>query len=652
MNITENYIGYDIENYIGYDALVSYLIESKNHLTYRGFLNLNQDIIIISSLNSLTNSSLTLDKWQNFDITWYKRFLNAAKNLFEPDIFDALKDKIKAEHLQRIKELQIFWQEIIKEFNKKKKNLVETSQSDLPKKKQEVINECDKKNLILAKISQPDTLLSKKIGKDSIKNLSELLQPDLQIIKEYEKENLLLAKISQPDTSLSKKTGKDSIKNLSELLQPDLQVIKEYEKENLLLAENSQPDVLLTKKTVKIPVKNLSETSQSVLPNQFTDFCYDILHELENKSYANLFYKYVEKDVKNKVIENPMDLFTINLKLKNNQYTSLEEFEKDIRLIFCNCYTYNDIKSEVYSSGKALECIFNKKWNEKLIHQDRQTRELKRQTKELKRVRDNDTEDTDRSWKKQIQILEQNKNNLMYRQVVNDALLVASAYENLVIGNIIPFIEILKTFLLTRSKMSLTLANESMLQAIVESLLPLKYRIPELSLVMDGKKLKGSGRFGYSDIFVLKGIGDNYISLELKYISLVGLIKNQKVEFGANELENLDKILEKENEEILLKRSYTYWSKELRKTNQTTIGEILNNGISQLKSYMNTISKGKVVNYSSSGVLDKRIEIIKSNPNKLKGFVILVIGFRRILWKPIDEEVISNYNYNKIQSIY
>ncbi|EXX56702.1 Bdf1p [Rhizophagus irregularis DAOM 197198w] len=336
-----------------------------------------------------------------------------------------------------------------------------------------------------------------------------------------------------------------------------------------------------------------------------------------------------------------MDLFTINLKLKNNQYTSLEEFEKDIRLIFCNCYTYNDDESEVYSSGKALECIFNKKWNEKLILQGN------KQTRELKRVRDNDTEDTDRSWKKQIQILEQNKNNLMYRQVVDDALLIASAYENLVIGNIIPFIEILKTFLLTRSKMSLSLANESMLQAIVENLLPLKYRIPELSLVMDGKKSKGSGRFGYSDIFVLKGIGDNYISIELKYISLVGLIKNHKVEFGANELENLDKILEKENEEILLKRTYTYWSKELRKTNQTTIGEILNDGISQLKSYMNTISKGKVANYSSSGVFDKRIEIIKSNPNKLKGFVILVIGFRCILWKPI-EEVLVNYNYNKI----
>ncbi|PKB95517.1 hypothetical protein RhiirA5_436570 [Rhizophagus irregularis] len=164
---------------------------------------------------------------------------------------------------------------------------------------------------------------------------------------------------------------------------------------------------------------------------------------------------------------------------------------------------------------------------------------------------------------------------------------------------------------------------------------------------MDGTKSKGSGRFGYSDIFILKGTGDIYISLELKYISLVGLIKNQKDKFGANELENLDKILEKESEEILLKRSYTYWSKEFKKTNQTTINEILNDGINQLESYMNTISKGEVINYFSSGVFDKRIKIIKSNPNKLKGFVVLVIGFRRILWKPV-KEVMSNYIYNTI----
>ncbi|GET02525.1 hypothetical protein GLOIN_2v1476919 [Rhizophagus clarus] len=91
------------------------------------------------------------------------------------------------------------------------------------------------------------------------------------------------------------------------------------------------------------------------------------------------------------------------------------------------------------------------------------------------------------------------------------------------------------------------------------------------------------------------GIGDNYIGLELKYISLVGLVKNQNTKYDANELENLDKMLEKEKEEFLLKRPYSYWSKEYKKTNQTTI----------------------------------------------------VVGFHRILWKPV-EEVISDYTYNKI----
>ncbi|GBB91482.1 hypothetical protein RclHR1_01880013 [Rhizophagus clarus] len=252
-------------------------------------------------------------------------------------------------------------------------------------------------------------------------------------------------------------------------------------------------------------------------------------------------------------------------------------------------------------------------------------------------------------WTKQMEVLEKNKDKLLYRHVVNNALLVASAYENLVEGNIIPFIKSLKTFLLARSQMSLYSADEPVLQAIVESLLPLIYRIPELSLVMDGKKEKGCGRFGYSDIFILKDIGDSNsnVSLELKYISLSGLMKNQKNKFGANDLENLDKVLEKEKEEILLKRLHTYWSKEHKETRQITIGEVLNNGVNQLKSYMNIISKGKTADYYSSGVFDKRVKITKSDPNKLKGFVVLVIGFRRVLWRSA-EEVTSNYTYNKV----
>ncbi|GES81853.1 hypothetical protein GLOIN_2v1781474 [Rhizophagus clarus] len=411
-------------------------------------------------------------------------------------------------------------------------------------------------------------------------------------------------------TSFPKKTSKDQ----SAIITTVTSLSKEMIEQNLTVAS-------LPKKKVKTSVENFSNTLQS---NKLINFCYDIFHKLENNPYAHLFYKYNEKDIIDKAIKHPMDLFTVNSKLENDQYTNLEEFENDIRLIFCNCYTYNDAKSEVYCSGEVLESVFNKKWNEKLIFQTRRKGELKR-------VRDNDA-DTDNSFtkfqKKQNQILEEYENNVNHH-IINDTLpIIASAYENLVIDNIMPFIEILKTFLSTRSRMSLSSANESMLQAIVESLLPLKYHIPELSLVMDGKKPKGSGRFGYLDIFILKGTGDNYISLELKYISLVGLIRNQNTKFGANE-------------------PYTYWSKEHKTTNQTTIGEVLNNGIDQLESYINIISKGKAVDYSSSGVYDERIKITKSDSNILKGYVILVIGFRRILWRPV-EEVISNYTYIKV----
>ena len=59
------------------------------------------------------------------------------------------------------------------------------------------------------------------------------------------------------------------------------------------------------------------------------------------------------------------------------------------------------------------------------------------------------------------------------------------------------FIKILKTSLLTRSQMSLFSADEPVFQAIVESLLPLRHRVPELSLVMDGKKPKELGRYAF-----------------------------------------------------------------------------------------------------------------------------------------------------------
>ncbi|CAG8645109.1 1285_t:CDS:2 [Rhizophagus irregularis] len=193
------------EKYIGYDALVSYLIKSRNCQSYHGFLDLNRTIII-SSLNSQTSTSLALNEWKNVDIIWYTHYLDEAKRLLEPDDFDTVKKK-----------------------------------------------KCEKENLVPAVTS---------------------IASSVEVS-------------SQPDALLPKKTV-----NLSEISQLDL-----------------------SKKNIKL-----------------IDFCYDILHELENEFYAHKFNKYIDKDIENKVIKHPISLFTINLKLKNNQYTSLEEFEKDILL--------------------------------------------------------------------------------------------------------------------------------------------------------------------------------------------------------------------------------------------------------------------------------------------------------------------------------
>ncbi|PKC03038.1 hypothetical protein RhiirA5_452459 [Rhizophagus irregularis] len=156
---------------------------------------------------------------------------------------------------------------------------------------------------------------------------------------------------------------------------------------------------------------------------------------------------------------------------------------------------------------------------------------------------------------------------------------------------------------------------------------------------------KGNGKFGFLDVFVL---GECYTNIELKYIPLTGLVSNTDgKDFDANELGELDKVIEREDEDILLRRQYRYYDKKTNKYICTTINDILNNGAKQLERYMRIIAKGQANKYST-GVCDERIKIINSNPNKLIGFVIVVIGFRRIIWRSVDEKLTTNYRYIKI----
>jgi len=98
-----------------------------------------------------------------------------------------------------------------------------------------------------------------------------------------------------------------------------------------------------------------------------------IIREFKKKQHAPYAYPFYEPVDAMKlgvpdyydVIKNPMDISTLNNKLENGQYESADEFEKDVRLMFRNCYAYNPPGSDVYNMGKQLEAIFDRKWKEK-----------------------------------------------------------------------------------------------------------------------------------------------------------------------------------------------------------------------------------------------------------------------------------------------
>jgi hypothetical protein len=60
------------------------------------------------------------------------------------------------------------------------------------------------------------------------------------------------------------------------------------------------------------------------------------------------------------IIKNPMDLGSVDEKLKDYKYKYVEEALDDIQLIWDNCKTYNPDNSWIHSIAEKLERSFKK----------------------------------------------------------------------------------------------------------------------------------------------------------------------------------------------------------------------------------------------------------------------------------------------------
>ncbi len=104
-------------------------------------------------------------------------------------------------------------------------------------------------------------------------------------------------------------------------------------------------------------------------------FCLSTIRTLKKLKDAAPFLKPVDPIALNiphypTVVKHPMDLGTIEQKLfssKSNapepnvdKYYHVDQFIKDVRLVFENCYTFNGPDHAISAMAKRLEAVFNK----------------------------------------------------------------------------------------------------------------------------------------------------------------------------------------------------------------------------------------------------------------------------------------------------
>lgn len=95
--------------------------------------------------------------------------------------------------------------------------------------------------------------------------------------------------------------------------------------------------------------------------------CDRILKKLWQHPASQPFYEPVDAEALNipqyyEIIKRPMDLSAVRHNLEGEEFSTIWEFERDIRQIFWNCYRFNDMSSWIAQQAKDLEACFNENW--------------------------------------------------------------------------------------------------------------------------------------------------------------------------------------------------------------------------------------------------------------------------------------------------
>jgi Bromodomain/TAZ zinc finger len=183
------------------------------------------------------------------------------------------------------------------------------------------------------------------------------------------------------DVQSSQEIAPDSSMSSEQVVAPSKQLTKDELKvsvDNTLL--NS-----FTVKQLETHLASLDRKTQ-LPPPKLKSKCTDVLKGLQTHQHGWVFNSPVDPVELGlpdyfEIIKKPMDLGTVQKRLENGLYHSIDEFASDVNLTFDNATTYNEDGSVVYNMATELKTKFSldlRKLYDQLEVEDRQRRQNER----------------------------------------------------------------------------------------------------------------------------------------------------------------------------------------------------------------------------------------------------------------------------------
>ena len=229
---------------------------------------------------------------------------------------------------------------------------------------------------------------------------------------------------------------------------------------------------------------------------------------------------------------------------------------------------------------------------------------------------------------------------------------IISAQHSFFLGDPIAFTNILQSYYQKRPFQTALQTSESTFQVAIETLwFDEPNCISDLSLLVHPSKEIYHGRHGRLGIFLISPTRPASAAVELKNCTLSGLwMANHQTSKGPSwdEVKELRKVLEKETEEQLLRRRYSYYDKTARSQQTLSLQVVKDEAVNQAKTHFQAI-KGGTANGSKAGILDERVRCIDGQSD-LYGYVMLCIGDTRVLtWRVSFEKANQIFGFPTVE---